>query len=294
MLNTFWRKKYICCRNIITVIACIAGVMHALASAAENPKTEPFTFAQLCDPQLGMGDSYEHDINAFKQAVKQINRLKPDFVVICGDLVNKFSEKSIADFLKIKNELTVPCYCAPGNHDVGGKPTADSLRRYRQAVGKDYYSFTHKGYTFVFTNTQLWNLPLEGESGKHHAWVERTLKAAKRRCSPVFIVGHYPLYGKELEEKDGYFNLPLQIRKKLLPLYVECGVVAVLSGHTHKTVVNNYQGIQLVSGEVTSKSFDKAPLGFRLWHVSSPTSITHEMIPLDPLSCKKAAPASSR
>lgn len=45
---------------------------------------EDFTFVQLCDTQLGIG-GYEHDIKTFKQAVKQINKLNPDFVVICGE-----------------------------------------------------------------------------------------------------------------------------------------------------------------------------------------------------------------
>ncbi len=287
MLNISCRKQFSRRKSLVVIIVGIAGVLHALVSAAESPKTKTFTFVQLCDPQLGMserfeGCSYADDVNSFRQAVKQINALKPDFVVICGDLVHSFSAKSIADFLRVKNEFTVPCYCVAGNHDVGEKPTAAYLQRYREAIGKDYYSFEHKGYTFVIANTQLWNLPLEGESKKHHDWVVQTLKEAKKRGSPVFMAGHYPLYVKNLEEKEDYCNLPLNIRKKLLPIYVESGVVAVLSGHTHKTIINNYQGIQLVTGEVTSKSLDHGPLGFRLWLITSPTSITHEMIPLEP------------
>src|SRR5512136_1198318 len=70
----------------------------------------PFTFVQLCDPQLGMG-GYEHDVRAFRQAVEKINALKPDFVLICGDLVNQPEEKSISDFKQIESGLAMPCYC---------------------------------------------------------------------------------------------------------------------------------------------------------------------------------------
>ena len=35
-----------------------------------------------------------------------------------------------------------------------------------------------------------------------------------------------------------------------------------------------------MNGEVTSKSFDRRPLGFRLWTVESLTSAKHEFIPL--------------
>ena len=52
---------------------------------------------QMCDTQLGMG-GYEHDVRTFKQSVKLINKMQPDFVVICGDLVQKANDKSFADF----------------------------------------------------------------------------------------------------------------------------------------------------------------------------------------------------
>jgi len=87
---------------------------------------------------------------------------------------------------------------------------------------------------------------------------------------------------KNPEEKELYYNLPLDKRKELLTLYEECGVVAVLAGHTHRTIINSYKGIQLVNGEATSKNFDKRPLGFRLWNVASPTAVKHEFVPLKP------------
>jgi predicted phosphodiesterase len=266
-------------RTLLAGMMIISGCL-SLVSAEPGLQSKPFTFVQMCDTQLGMG-GYAHDVSTFKQAVKQINALKPDFTVICGDLIHKPNDKSFEDFNKIKSGFTVRCYCAAGNHDVGNKPTAASLKRYREKIGKDYYAIEHKDYTFVITNTQLWKAPLEGESEKHHAWVIETLKKAKKKGSPVFIVAHYPVYTKDPDEKDNYYNLPRGVRKELLALYKECGVIAVLAGHTHKTLINNYQGIQLVNGETTSKNFDKGALGFRLWSVASPTSVKHAFVPLD-------------
>lgn len=265
---------------ILTLVLVVIAVWQAPAFATDDSKTTPFTFVQLCDPQLGFG-GYEQDVESFKRAVKRINVLKPDFVVICGDLVNTPDDTSFKDFNRIKAGLNMPCYCAPGNHDIGGNPTAASLNRYREIVGTDYTSFVHKGCHFVIVNTQLWKAPLKGETEKHNDWVIHTLKEAKEKRSPVFIVSHYPLFLETSEKKDQYFNLPLTKRKELLTLYKQCGVVAVLGGHTHKTIINDFEGIQLVNGEATSKNFDKRPLGFRLWRVASPTPITHEFIPLE-------------
>jgi 3',5'-cyclic AMP phosphodiesterase CpdA len=254
-----------------------AALCSAAIVAAQTGLTEEFTFVQICDTQLGMG-GYEHDVNSFKQAVKQINALKPDFVVICGDLVDKAEESAFADFMQIKAGFAVPCYCAAGNHDIGNSPTAESLEHYRKAVGKDYYSFEHKGYTFVVANASLWKAPVDGESEKHDAWFEETLDSASEKGSPVFVVAHYPLYITEPDEGEDYFNLPVDKRGKLLALFEQHGVVAVLAGHTHKTIINDYKGIQLVNGETTSKNFDERPLGFRLWHVGGERPFTHEFI----------------
>lgn len=245
---------------------------------AEESKT--FTFVQMCDTQLGMGE-YEKDVSNFKQAVKQINAIKPDMVFICGDLVNKADDKSFKDFNDIKSGFMIPCHCAAGNHDVENKPNIASLMRYRQQIGKDYYTVKHKSFSFIITNTQLWKAPLAGETEKHDSWVKDELKKAKAESLPIFIVGHYPLYITTPDEKESYYNFPLDKRQELLDLYKEHGVVAVIAGHTHKTIINNYEGIQLVNGEVTSKNFDKRPLGFRLWTVTSADNIKHEFVQLE-------------
>lgn len=253
----------------------IAGVQELL----ENPKSyEPFRFVQLCDTQLGFG-GYEHDVHLFKQAVRQINALKPNFVVICGDLVNTPNDKSFDDFNQIKAGLRVPCYCAPGNHDVTGHPTPESLRYYREVLGRDYFAFEHKGCIFVVVNTQFWKVMVQDESEKHDAWFEATLRAASEKGHRVFVIGHYPLFVNNPDETEEYMNLPVDKRKELLSLFESRNVVAMLGGHTHRLIVNDYRGIQLVNAESTSRNLDECPVGFRVWHVGD-TTLEHEFVPL--------------
>jgi len=253
-------------------------VLVLLVSCARKAR-EPFSFVQICDPQLGMG-GYEHDMETFKQAVRQINALGCDFVVICGDLVHHASDSAFNDFLRIKADLNIPCYYVPGNHDIGKVPTDTSLAYYRQKLGKDYYAFTHKGYAFIATNTQLWKADVGEESERHEAWFKDTLRALSAGEHPVFVIGHYPFYIKHPEEEEQYSNLPAEKRKEILALLVENNVVAYLSGHRHEAIIHNYQGIQLVTGETTSKNFDKRPMGFRQWDVSGDT-VRHFFVPLE-------------
>lgn len=241
-------------------------------------RNEPFNFVQLCDTQLGMG-GYEHDVLNFEQAVRQINELNVDFVVICGDLVHHASDSSYADFNRIKNGFSMPCYPAPGNHDVGKKPNKEKLTYYRKTIGKDYFTFKNKEYSFVVTNSQLWLTDVENESEKHYNWFKETLSDLGKSNTPSFVIGHYPLFINSPEEKDKNFNLPKNVRLEILEILKRNNVKGYLSGHKHETIINSYENILLVSGETTSKNFDKRPMGFRLWEVSQ-DSISHQFVAL--------------
>ncbi len=271
------------CSCFFTFVFLLGFAAGPVLGANQSPATEPFSFAQIADPQLGWGYGYDNDVKSLKQAVRLVNALNVDFVVICGDMVNSFNDQPVADFKAIKSGFSVPSYPAPGNHDVGNTPTVSSLDRYRAAMGADYYSFEHKGYTFVIVDTSLWKAPLAGESEKQDAWLGQTLTAAHDKNSPVFVVGHYPLYLTKPDDAEEYYNLPVAKRSELLALYQGSGVVAVLGGHKHELVINDYNGIQLVNSEATSRNTDGRPLGLRLWHVDSPASARHEFVPLAPV-----------
>jgi len=239
----------------------------AVVASAGMARAESFTFVQMCDTQLGMG-GYEHDVKMFELAVKQINTLKPDFVVICGDLINETNDdQAFVDFKRIRDGFDMPCYSAPGNHDVGNEPTIALLDRYRKIMGDDYFAVDHKGYTFIIVNTQLWKAPVADETEKQDAWLRETLAAAVEKDSPVFIAGHYPLFLSDPTEKEQYFNLPPDTRATLLRLFLSHKVVGVLTGHTHRIVENTYEGMQLITSGTTSKNFDKSPMGFRVWMI---------------------------
>ena len=89
-------------------------------------------------------------------------------------------------------------------------------------------------------NTQLWKVNLENESEKHDNWFKKTIEDQNSNNNPIIIVGHYPLYVETLNEKETYHNLPFIKRKEVMDLFRKNNVVAYLSGHTHKTIINNY------------------------------------------------------
>lgn len=87
-------------------------------------------FIQISDPQFGMftkDASFEHETVNFEFAIATANRLKPAFVVITGDLINKGGDAAqAAEFERISAKLDpkIRLLRIPGNHDVGNEPTA--------------------------------------------------------------------------------------------------------------------------------------------------------------------------
>ena len=132
----------------------------------------------------------------------------------------------------------------------------------------------------MIANTQLWKVPLKGESENHDMWFKEILAEAKKKDSPVVVV-HYPLFVKTPGEKESYYNIPTAKRMELLKLCEENGVVAFMAGHTHKLVVNDYKGMQLVNGETTSRNFDKRPMGFRWWDVAAQGKMIHRFVAIE-------------
>jgi hypothetical protein len=190
-------------------------------------------------------------------------------------------DQAFADFKRIRDCFDMPCYSAPGNHDVGNEPTPELLKRYRETIGEDYYAIEHKGFTFIVVNTQLWKAPVEGETEKQDAWLRETLAQAVAKDSPVFIAGHYPLFVNDPGEKEQYFNLPPETRSTLLHLFLAHKVVGILTGHTHRIVENTYEGMQLITSGTTSKNFDGSPMGFRVWTIDGEPPYRNEYVEVE-------------
>ncbi|HNR36333.1 MAG TPA: metallophosphoesterase [Candidatus Hydrogenedentes bacterium] len=239
------------------------------AWCANAPALGPFTFVQLCDPQLGKA-GYEHDKTMLRLAVRYINHLNPAFVVCCGDLIDsaKYAQ-AYEDFNEIVAGLRMPAHYAIGNNDQ-----ADLFALY---IGADYHSFTHEGYTFIVVNTMLWVNYVPGTTETMDAWLLSELQAASQQGSPVFVAGHHPLPLKSGEPGDDSPRIPREKSTDVLALFEQYGVVAYLAGHLHMNFESDYNGIQLVTSGATCYTIGDQP-GFRLWRVEGERPFAHEFL----------------
>lgn len=243
-----------------------AGQTSEVSSSKSAETDSVMRLVQLCDPQLGFGeDGLEADIARLEKAVQQINALKPDVVIVAGDMVNDIGdEPSIAIFLQAIARLEAPVLLTAGNHDLPDPVTAEGLQRYRSFFGNDFRTMTCKGRLIVSANSQLWREAPAEERERHDRLLRDALQRAKENGQPVILLTHVPPFISSADEADEYFNLPKAMRADLLREAEEGGVTVWLAGHTHRTARRNHHRIAILNGETTGRNFDRHPAGFRL------------------------------
>jgi 3',5'-cyclic AMP phosphodiesterase CpdA len=213
-----------------------------LAGAMAAPAQETVWFLQMSDPQFGMyteNRDFAQETANFEFAIATANRLKPRFVVVCGDLVNKAGDADqIAEFHRIASKLAsgIDLRLVAGNHDVGNTPTRASIDAYRRNFGSDYYTFTYSGFEGIVLDSSLIQHP-EGapeEAARQEKWLEAELATAKQAgVRQIVVFQHIPFFVKTADEADSYFNIPQATRGRYLELLKRSGVNYVFAGHLH-------------------------------------------------------------
>lgn len=158
----------------------------------------------------------------FRQIVRSINLLMPDFVVILGDFVKgdtheDLLEEAWDEFERVARTLKMPYYLVVGNHDVqcrGGEKV------FRERFGPLYYSFDYGNSHFVVLNSEDEGADIsEGQMD----WLREDLRASSD-AEHIFVFVHRPLWESEGKGWNG----------KVHPLLAEHKVKLVFAGHSHK------------------------------------------------------------
>ena len=282
-------------RSIFNVLSiqlwCIvlgAGIL--LGSCASGKiHQDSFYFIQMSDPQFGMFEenkSSEKETALFTKAIREANRLKPAFVVVTGDLVNRGSDTAqIAEYKRIAQQLNanIPLYNVPGNHDVGNTPNPATIAAYRKAFGPDYYSFRYKSMLGIVLNSVYLHSPehVPVEAMEQEQWLLKTLEDAKaQHYATIMIFMHHPFFLTQPGEADQYFNIPVATRKKYLAILKANGVRYIFAGHYHRDSFGKDDNIEMVTSGPVGKPLGDGRSGFRIVTVNG-GKVTHEYYSLD-------------
>ncbi len=238
---------------------------------------QPYQFIMLSDPQFGMyaaDKGFAQETANYEFAVAAVNRMKPGFVIVLGDLVNKAGDPAqTAEFMRISKKVSagIPAYLVAGNHDVGNEPTPESLASYRNSFGRDYYSFRAGPIYGIVLNSTLIHSPKKAmkEYEAQESWLREELETARKSdAGHIVVFEHHPCFLKEPLERDQYENLPMERRKPLLDLFQKYGVRHVFAGHTHGNVIAVDGELEVTATGPVGKPLGKDGSGIRIVSVS--------------------------
>ena len=276
-------------RMNVTGSLCLFSFVLLLTGCASQKRTDSFFFLQMADTQFGFfnenRDFSKETVN-FEKAIAQANRLRPAFVVVCGDLVNKAGDAAqTAEYKRIAATLdpSIRLYNVPGNHDVGNIPTPASLAAYRRNFGPDYYSFEAGNVVGIVLNSSLLRNPDSArvEAAEQDHWLRQALARARRSPEKlVLIFQHHSYFLEDAMEKEQYFNFPLERRREYLQLFKANGVAAVLAGHYHRNAAGRDGALEMITTGPVGRPLGPDPSGFRIITVKGRT-LTHTYYSLD-------------
>ncbi len=244
------------------------ALLCAVAAHADS-----YFFIQMSDPQFGMyaeNRGFEQETANFEFAIAAANRLKPAFVVITGDLINKAGDAAqIAEFKRIAAKLdrSIPLYAVPGNHDTGNEPTPASLAAYRERFGRDYYTFKSHDMEGIVLDGSIIKAPqnVRDEAAKQEQWVRAELEKAKQAgVKHVVVFIHQPFFLESATEPEQYFNLPLDARRRYLDLFHRYGVEHIYAGHHHRNDEGRDGSLEMVTTGPVGKPIGNDPSGIRI------------------------------
>jgi 3',5'-cyclic AMP phosphodiesterase CpdA len=256
----------------INVTTCLGiGMMLLVSSVA--PAAEPFFFIQLTDPQFGMSTTnqdFAQETANFEFAVATVNRLRPAFVVITGDLVNQPGDAAqIAEYQRILRRIdsTIPVYNVAGNHDIENIPTPVRIAAYTNQFGPDHYTFRHGGFVGIVLDSVVIHSPQQTTNhlAEQERWLRAELEHARQsRARHIVIFAHHPWFLKADDEPDEYFNIPRERRAAYLTLFHEFGVKHLFSGHYHRNAVARDGDLETIASGPVGKPLGEGKSGLRV------------------------------
>ena len=272
-----------------------------------------FSFVQMSDPQFGMFASvssyteeeieerrlrgimmrkapgpisgFADETRLYTKAIESANTLKPDFVVVCGDMVHHTGDDSeIAELFRVTAKLDagIPIHWVSGNHDVGESPTSESIALYRERFGADNYSFDHADCHFTVINSSVasdpTNVPREWD--RIAQFLGDDLSAARRAgVQHLVLLVHHPLFIERADEDEDYFTIPPERRNVILDILRDNDASAVFAGHMHRNNYTRDGRILMITTGAVGYPLGNDPSGIRLVTMDE-SSINHRYYPL--------------
>ncbi len=221
------------CLLPLCLLVTLTGHCMIGAAATVSASQLPVRFAIIGDRTGG------HEPGIHGQIVQEIERLKPDFVITVGDMIEGYDDDTARvhnewdEYLEIIKPLSMPIYYVPGNHDIWSDL---SYEIYRERVAEPNYSFDCGGIHITIMENGRWDKSAQYPE-EYLAWIADDLAASQDAAYRLVFV-HKPFW-----EETVSYGRPDTLHSILKAHHVD----AVITGHYHEYFNGIFDGIMYTS-----------------------------------------------
>ena len=234
---------------------------------------KPFSFVHAADLHLGYAQ-YNLDVRrrdfekVFQELVDKTIALKPDFMILAGDIFeharpsNSTLESAIANFRRLK-EAGIPVLAVDGSHDSAPNTITSTILNPLDSAGLIWYLPRHKDACWKNDKCYVYGIPNFRTARKTQEELPKFLEKNKPTPDPSLfniLVFHMAL--------DIPAVKPPKMEAEASPESLPDGFNYYAGGHIHKPFQTRFKGgILAYTGGTETASYDEARTEKGFYHV---------------------------
>ena len=201
---------------------------------------QEFKFAFITDVHIGASTS-EEDL---QRTVEDLNGLSDiDFALVTGDVTEMGTDEEIAKAKELLEDLKIPYYIVPGNHDTGWSESGGVS--FIKEFGNDKFVFEHEGYKFIGCASGPYVRMSDGHIPRDAiVWLDKILEETPKD-QPLIFINHYPLDNS----LDNWYEATGRLK--------QYNTQFAICGHGHRNREMDFEGIPGTMGRSNLRAKDE-------------------------------------
>ncbi|MDX1753593.1 MAG: PQQ-binding-like beta-propeller repeat protein [Salinimicrobium sediminis] len=226
-------------------------------------QAQEFKFAFVTDTHIGSPNGVaEEDL---QRTIEDINSLEDvDFVLLTGDITEMGTDEEIELAKSIIEQLEIPYYIVPGNHDTGWSESGGVS--FIREFGSDKFVFEHEGYKIIGCASGPYVRMSDGHIPRDAiVWLDQVL-AETPEDQPIIFVNHYPLDNS----LDNWYEATDRLKNY--------NTQFAICGHGHRNKAMDFEGIPGTMGRSNLRAGQEVG-GYNIVEITPENAIFRERNP---------------
>jgi DNA repair exonuclease SbcCD nuclease subunit len=228
---------------------------------------KPFSFVHVADLHLGYAQ-YNLDVrrqdfdNTFKEVVDKTIELKPDFMLIAGDLFhqprpsNVTLEAAITSFRRLR-DAGIPVLAVDGGHDSAPNMITGTILNPLDSAGLVHYLPRHQGASWHNESCYVYGVPNYRTRRK----TDEQLPLFLEQNKPAPNQALFNIFLFHMAIDLPYIDKPYQMEAEGSPELMPDGFNYFAGGHVHKPSRDKFKdGLLVYSGCTETVNYDDAQI----------------------------------